>query len=152
MGYELEAQDENGNTIAKFNSNATITFAYTDEQLKELGITEESLVSKYYDEQTGTWKDPNGVTQDTEKNTITISTNHFTKFCRRGGRGSQCGKSQNNRGGDGGKRRAGSVNLGCGRKKIKSFWFIRAISAAKSMCALEILTVTVKMKSWPCRE
>lgn len=80
VGYELEAQDESGNTISSFNSNVTITFAYTDEQLKELGITEESLVSKYYDAQTGTWKDPNGVTQDIEKNTITISTNHFTKF------------------------------------------------------------------------
>ena len=94
VGYELEAQDENSNTIAKFNSNVTITFAYTDEQLKELGITEESLVSKYYDEQTGTWKDPNGVTQDTEKNTITISTNHFTKFAVVAAEGANASKAK----------------------------------------------------------
>ena len=94
VGYELEAQDENSNTISKFNSNVTITFAYTDEQLKELGLTEDSLVSKYYDEQTGTWKDPNGVTQNTENNTITISTNHFTKFAVVAAEGANASKAK----------------------------------------------------------
>ncbi|MCA9375550.1 MAG: hypothetical protein KC925_00620 [Candidatus Doudnabacteria bacterium] len=80
IGYELTAYDSSQNEITNFNSDVTITFVYTDEQLQELGVTEESLVPKYFDEQTSTWKFPNGLTQDLDNNTITQQTNHFTTF------------------------------------------------------------------------
>ncbi len=80
IGYELQAFDSDNTEISAFNSDVTITFLYTDAQLEELGVDEGSLVSKYYDESSGTWKLPNGVTQDQENNTISISTDHFTIF------------------------------------------------------------------------
>ncbi|MFC1687977.1 FG-GAP repeat domain-containing protein, partial [Patescibacteria group bacterium] len=80
VGYELEAQDADNNAITSFNSNVTITFYYTDEQLDSLGLNEGSLLAKYYDESTNTYRNPIGVTQDQDNNSITIQTNHFTKF------------------------------------------------------------------------
>lgn len=80
VGYELTALDSDGQEITAFNSNVTVTFPYTDEQLADLGVDEDSLITKYYDETTNTWKLPPGVTQNIDDNTISIQTNHFTTF------------------------------------------------------------------------
>lgn len=80
IGYELTAQTSDGTEITTFNSNVTITFPYTEAQLEALGVTEDTLLPKYYDDTTGTWQLPVGITQDVEANTISIQTNHFTTF------------------------------------------------------------------------
>lgn len=80
VGYDLTALDASNNEITTFNSNVTVTFTYTDEQLEKLGLSEDTLLSKYFDETTSTYQSPIGITQDKESNTITIQTNHFTTF------------------------------------------------------------------------
>jgi protocatechuate 3,4-dioxygenase beta subunit len=80
VGYEFSAKTADGTDITTFNSNVTIIFPYTDAQLEEMGVTEDALVPKYYDSTTNTWQLPIGITVDTENNTISIQTNHFTTF------------------------------------------------------------------------
>ncbi|HCJ52937.1 MAG TPA: hypothetical protein DHV25_04440 [Candidatus Kerfeldbacteria bacterium] len=80
VGYDLQALDADNNAITTFNSNVTISFIYTDEQLEALGLTEGGLAAQYFDESSNTYRDPIGIIQDIDNNTITIQTNHFTKF------------------------------------------------------------------------
>ncbi len=80
VGYELTATDSSNNAITTFNSNVTIKFTYTQDQLDELGINEDTLVSKYFDSTSNAYQDPIGITVDKDSNTITIQTNHFTTF------------------------------------------------------------------------
>ncbi len=79
-GYSFEAKDENNKTISTFNGNLTMTFCYTDQQLTEAGIDEDSLVPSYWDSSSGTWKRPTNITQDKDANCITTTTNHFTAY------------------------------------------------------------------------
>lgn len=69
-----------GTLVESFNSNVTVTIPYDEELLTELGIDETSLAAKYYDDTAGSWRTPDSVSQDTENNTITILTSHFTQF------------------------------------------------------------------------
>lgn len=79
VGYDLTATDANSQQITIFQSNVTITFPYTEDQLEEVGVTEAALAAKYYDDTQG-WQSVSGVTVDTDADTITVSTNHFTKY------------------------------------------------------------------------
>ncbi len=79
-GYAFEAIDADGKPITTFNSNLTMTFKYTDEQLADAGIEEASLVPSYWDASSGTWKQPTNVTQDTANNTVTVTADHFTAY------------------------------------------------------------------------
>jgi len=78
--WDFEVMDSNQTVISEFNSNVTISIPYDEELLTELGIDEDNLVAKYYDDTAGAWKLPNGVTQDTEGNVISFSVSHFTNF------------------------------------------------------------------------
>lgn len=80
-GYDFVATDADGQTIAQFNQNVTITFTYDEDMLGEFGIdSEASLSAQFYSEDTSTWQTPTSVSVDTENNQITIQTNHFTTF------------------------------------------------------------------------
>lgn len=79
-GYQLEATDENGKTIATFKDNITMCFTYTDDQLASAGIEEGSLVPSYWDSSSSSWKLPPNVTHDKDNNKICISSNHFTAY------------------------------------------------------------------------
>lgn len=79
-GYNFEAKDSDNKTVSTFSNNVTITFKYTDQQLTDAGIDEGSLIPSYWDSASSTWKKPTNITQDTDNNTITITSNHFTSF------------------------------------------------------------------------
>jgi ELWxxDGT repeat protein len=52
----VEVADDQGNSVETFNEPVTIKVRYTDEQLTELGITDESkIVLAYYDEEQNAW-------------------------------------------------------------------------------------------------
>lgn len=79
-GYEFLATDANSQTITSFNSDITISFPYTDEQLLKLGVTADQLVPSYWDSTTGTWKQVDNVTIDTTNHMVVITTDHFTDY------------------------------------------------------------------------
>jgi len=84
VGYEITAKDSNGAIISDtFSSNVTITIPYTDTEIQEaLGgtVDEDLLGNGYWDTATSAWRTVNNQVLDTEANTLTISTNHFTLF------------------------------------------------------------------------
>ncbi|MFA6391992.1 MAG: FG-GAP-like repeat-containing protein [Patescibacteria group bacterium] len=78
--WDFEALDSSQQLITEFNSNVTISIPYDQDILEELGIEEEGLVAKYYDDTAGSWKLPTGVSLDTEGNVIVVQVNHFTNY------------------------------------------------------------------------
>lgn len=86
-GYSLEAKDENSQIVSTFKNNITMSFTYTQAQLDEAGVSEDSLVPSYWDSSSGTWKKPSNITQtkisqsaDGTTGSITTTTNHFTAY------------------------------------------------------------------------
>ncbi len=86
-GYNLEAKDENSQVVSTFKNNVTMSFTYTQAQLDEAGVSEDSLVPSYWDSSSGTWKKPSNITQTTisqsadgTTGSITTTTNHFTAY------------------------------------------------------------------------
>lgn len=77
--WNFEAFAE-GELVETFNSDVTIEIPYTNSTLDEFGVDEDSLMSKYYDEESGAWKTTENVTQNVKTNTITVTTNHFTQY------------------------------------------------------------------------
>lgn len=69
-----------GELVETFNSEVTIEIPYTKKTLNEFGVDEDALLSKYYDETSGTWKTTENVTQNKKQNTITTTTDHFTEY------------------------------------------------------------------------
>lgn len=78
--WDLEAFDENQQLITEFNSKVTIVIPYDEQYLESQGIDETTLMGKYYDDESGDWKLPDSMTQDTEGNTISVQVTHFTNF------------------------------------------------------------------------
>ncbi|MBI2415326.1 MAG: carboxypeptidase regulatory-like domain-containing protein [Candidatus Kerfeldbacteria bacterium] len=66
--------------IETFTADVTIEIQYTDDHVLDLGIDEDNLLPKYWDEISGAWKQPDNITQDKDANTITITTDHFTQY------------------------------------------------------------------------
>ncbi len=79
-GYDFKATDANGAEITKFNSSVTITFKYTDQMLEAAGVDESALLPRYFDDTTNTWKTPSNATQDIANNTLTVTSDHFSKW------------------------------------------------------------------------
>jgi hypothetical protein len=78
---DWEALDDSGNLIETFpGGTVTIEIPYTDEALAEWGIEEDSLVGKYWDELSGSWKQPDNVAIDKDNNVVTVTTDHFTQY------------------------------------------------------------------------
>lgn len=77
---KLTALDVNSNPIeGNFNNSVSITFHYDEATLTALGISEDDLIARTY--KGGAWIVTNsGNTVDTENNTISVSTNHFSSF------------------------------------------------------------------------
>ncbi|MDO8512149.1 MAG: carboxypeptidase regulatory-like domain-containing protein [bacterium] len=85
VGYEISALDSNGAEITgTFSNSVTITIPYTDAQiLASMGgsLSAESLLGNgYWDTSTSTWRTVDGQVLDTENNTLTITTDHFTLY------------------------------------------------------------------------
>lgn len=79
-GYNFEAKDADNKVVSTFAGEITATFKYSDEQLSDAGIDEDSLIPSYWDAASKTWKKPTNITQDKENNTVTVRTNHFTAY------------------------------------------------------------------------
>lgn len=78
--WDFSALDSNSQLITSFNSNVNICIPYDDDYLNSVGVNEDNIVAKYYDSTSGSWKLPDGVTQDIEANVICFSVSHFTDF------------------------------------------------------------------------
>lgn len=80
-GYDFKALNAStGAEITSFNSNVTITFKYTDKMLEAAGVDESALLPRYFDDSTNSWKTPSNATQDTDNNTLTVTSGHFSKW------------------------------------------------------------------------
>ena len=80
-GYDFKALNAStGAEITSFNSNVTITFKYTDKMLEAAGVDESALLPRYFDDSTNSWKTPSNATQDTDNNTLTVTSDHFSKW------------------------------------------------------------------------
>ncbi|MDP2789619.1 MAG: hypothetical protein Q8O51_00660 [bacterium] len=80
-GYDFKAINAStGAEITKFNSSVTITFKYTDKMLEAAGVDESALLPRYFDDTTNTWKTPSNATQDIANNTLTVTSDHFSKW------------------------------------------------------------------------
>lgn len=81
FAWSLELTDSSGQSVtSNFNSNVTITIYYDDAMLAAEGIDESTIIGRYWDENSSTWKLPDNVVQNTEQNTIMMTVNHFTDF------------------------------------------------------------------------
>jgi len=84
--YDFVAKDANGQAVTSFASDITVTIPYNEAVITAAGYAEADLCPKYYDETTGTWENWKAVVQDTDANTFTITTDHFTPGGLTGGR------------------------------------------------------------------
>ncbi|TAN58182.1 carboxypeptidase regulatory-like domain-containing protein [Patescibacteria group bacterium] len=93
VGYDLEARDSSGNVVKKFNSNVTVKFSYEDSQLEQAGLNEESINPSFYDSSSNSWEKVTSATQDSDDNTISIQTDHFSAYALTDASGKARGKS-----------------------------------------------------------
>ncbi len=79
FGYEFKAI-QNGSEITKFAaSTVSILYKYSTDILDKLGISENSLVPKFYNASTGAWEKPDNILQDTTNKTLTVTgLSHFS--------------------------------------------------------------------------
>ena len=77
QAFEISLENSAGAEVTQLNGTATLTFSYTDEQIS--GFSEGTLVVSYWDENLAQWVDLT-TTVNAAGNTITATTNHFTKF------------------------------------------------------------------------
>ena len=76
QAFEINLQS-NGSEVTQLNNNVALIFNYTDEQIT--GLEEGTLVVSYWNENLAQWVDLN-TTVDSTNNTLTATTDHFTKF------------------------------------------------------------------------
>ncbi len=86
ISYDFVAKDADGQAVTSFANDVTVTIPYNEDVITAAGYSETDLSPKYYDETTGTWENWKAVVQDTDANTFTITTNHFTPGGLTGGR------------------------------------------------------------------
>ncbi len=76
----LQAFDSDGKIQTSFSEPVTVTLPYNESVLANAGVLETDLAPKFFDEAGGTWEAMTGFRVDTEANTITFDTNHFSQF------------------------------------------------------------------------
>jgi len=115
VGYNLEARDSDGNVVKKFNSNVTIKFSYDDSQLEQAGLNEESINPSFYDSSSSSWDKVTSATQDTDENTISIQTDHFSAYALTDASGKARGKSTKQISASKNKKGVATVVIGTGK-------------------------------------
>lgn len=81
VGYTLAATDANGQSITEFESNVTVSIPYDEGYVEDdLGLNESLLKSVYKNDTTGAYENTENASQDTDENSFTILTDHFTDF------------------------------------------------------------------------
>ncbi|MFC1687468.1 hypothetical protein ACFL0L_02720 [Patescibacteria group bacterium] len=79
-GVDIIAYKNNMEVESQFSSNITVTQCWNEDQMTDLGLTDDDLSSKYWDENAGAWISPGTVTADDDNNCQTSSVNHLTTF------------------------------------------------------------------------
>ncbi|MDX1607929.1 MAG: carboxypeptidase regulatory-like domain-containing protein [Candidatus Spechtbacterales bacterium] len=80
IAYKLAARDSSGQQITNFKSDVTVTIPYKDLDLSRLGIDENKLSFGFWDEASGVWRTKDSYAVNTDKDVVTGTTNHFTRF------------------------------------------------------------------------
>lgn len=80
--YDITATNTSGSAITSLNSNATVTLPYDATVLDGKGLNETTndVLPAYWNDTDGTWTPVTGATINKDSNTITFTTNHFTKY------------------------------------------------------------------------
>jgi hypothetical protein len=78
--YEVEVKDASGRSVRELNDDVEIILPYSEEELKDQGITEDELVPSFFDEKTGTWVKLESYTIDRVKNVVVARVRHLTRF------------------------------------------------------------------------
>jgi len=87
-GYSIHAFDSNNRQVTSaFNQNVTISFYYTEEDLRKRGVSEDDLSPAYFSTNTHSWTKVESFTVDTENNRITAQINHFSVWAMTTGQG-----------------------------------------------------------------
>ena len=80
--YDITATSSSGSSISTLNSNASITLPYDATVVTSKGLAETTndIVPAYWNDTDGTWTPISGASINKDSNTITFTTNHFTKY------------------------------------------------------------------------
>jgi len=91
-GYAIHAFDSSGRQITSyFNQNVTISFYYSEDELRKRGVSEHDLSPAYFSTTTNSWTKVESYTVDKDHNRLTAQINHFSVWAMT--------SSQNNGGG-----------------------------------------------------
>lgn len=93
---DFTARDSNNRKITGgFNADITIKFNYTKDMLAKYGLTEADLVGGYSYSDGALAVTDQGYTIDTENNSVTVTTDHFSTFTVAGVKAAAPGKAKN---------------------------------------------------------
>jgi hypothetical protein len=88
-GYSIHAFDsDNRQVTSAFNQNVTISFYYTEDELRRRGVSEDDLSPAYFSTNTHSWTKVESFVVDKEANRITAEISHFSVWAmtsRQGG-------------------------------------------------------------------
>lgn len=66
--------------MMRFQREQEFRFHYYDEELASLGLSEDGITMKYWDDDAQQWQAASGVTVDTQANTVTFSTTDLSNY------------------------------------------------------------------------
>jgi peptidoglycan hydrolase-like protein with peptidoglycan-binding domain len=78
--WDITVSDQSGNKVEKFTKDAEIVLPYDEDDLKDQGVTEDTIVPSFFDESTGTWVTITNYTVDKVKNVVIARVDHLTRF------------------------------------------------------------------------
>ncbi|MCF7843683.1 peptidoglycan-binding protein [Candidatus Gracilibacteria bacterium] len=78
--YDITIKDNAGEKITTLSDEAQITLPYDEGELRAQGITVESLIPSYYDENIGTWISVPKFRINKDTKTFTLFVQHLTRF------------------------------------------------------------------------
>lgn len=64
----------------RFQGEHQFQFQYDDEELSAMGLSEDGMMVKYWDEQTQNWTSVSGITVDTDANTVTFKSADLSNY------------------------------------------------------------------------
>ncbi|MEK7074600.1 MAG: carboxypeptidase regulatory-like domain-containing protein [Patescibacteria group bacterium] len=78
--YDVTVRDGSGKEITSLAQEAEFIIPYSEEELKDQGVSEDAIVPSFFDEKTGTWVTIDDYTIDKERNVIITRIKHLTRF------------------------------------------------------------------------
>jgi len=78
--YDIAVRDSAGKNITTLAQEAELIIPYSEQELKDQGVSEDAIVPSFFDEKTGTWVKIDNYTIDKERNVIIARVDHLTRF------------------------------------------------------------------------